>query len=499
MAIVLNVLAILLPAHLGLAQSSTPVEIIHADEFEFFSLGGMKVRRLSGHVHLRQGDATLYCQRADYYLHENRIVASGQVHIIQSDTVHAHAEQLNYDGRTRQARLTGKVKLSDGHLTLYTDELDYDLNARQASYRTGGQVVSQESELTSRQARYHLPLRAVRFVHDVKLFHPDFFLQTDSLLFHTEKRICYFIAPVYMYNDSGSIYCRRGYYDLQREEALFADRAAMQQKGRRLNADSIYYYRPSAKLVAKRNVIWADSTAQLTVRAGLLSYEEKTDRFQAADHVLVSTTAGGDSLFVRSDTLWSFPNSNAGGRRLIAYPQVRLYSDGLQGVCDSLVYSAPDSTFYFYHNPVLWAEGYQLYADTIRLSLKDRRLHRLLLHQNAFAANAAGPDQYNQAKGKTITGHFREGRIDHMEIDGNGESIYHVYDDHNNYVGINRVACGSMLISFDTIGKVWRIFFRQQPEATLFPPAQLPPEESRLRQFVWKEALRPQRKEDLLP
>ncbi|MCS6917594.1 MAG: OstA-like protein [Chitinophagales bacterium] len=474
------------------------MEIVHADQLEYRSAGGVKMRRLSGQVQLRQGDATLWCQQADYFMDENRIVASGSVHIMQADTIHAYGDRLQYDGQRRQARLSGQVRLTDGHMTLHTTDLDYDLNRREAQYQNGGRVVSSESVLTSRKARYDLLSYNARFIHQVVLTHPSYTIFSDSLQLNTESRLCSFIAPTRIVSDSGFIVCSGGHYDLNRETARFTGPAEMHQNGQQLRADTIDYDRIPGLMLARGHLRWVDSSARITVTGKAGRYVEPSGLALVYGQALLSTLFEDDSLFIGSDTLLSLTHPQNQSRHLRAYYRVKVYSDNLQAVCDSLVFSDTDSLFRLYRNPVLWAESYQLSADTMLLEVVNRKIHRLLLRHNAFAVQSAGPDQYNQAKGRLLTAWFKDGRLDRMHIEGNGESIYHVYDDARQYIGINRVACGSMVMHFDSSSRVAQIFFLQEPEATLFPPAQMPAEERRLRRFDWKADRQPRSKDDLL-
>lgn len=472
------------------------MEIVHADELEFFRAGGKKLRRLSGNVQLRHNDAVLWCHQADYYQDDNRVIATGNVRIVQSDTIRASAEQLHYDGLSRQARLAGKVHLTDGHLNLYSNELDYDLRERVARYVTGGRVRSDETELTSRQGRFSVPRHEALFIGQVVMTHPRFTLRTDSLLFHTQSRICFFIAPTEIRDDSGMVRCRGGYYDLRQETALFTQDAFLRRQHQWLKADSIFYHQRSQLAELYGHLIWTDSLARMTVRGQRGRFDERTRAAQVHGRALLATVLNNDSLFLGSDRLyvWRHPGQQ---QEVQAAGGVKVYSDDLQAICDSMTYSDDDSTFHLFGQPVLWAGGYQLNADTVRMTVANRTIHRLYLRQNAFAAQAAGATGYNQARGKNITGYFRDGQLDYMEIDGNGESIYHVFDEQDSYIGINRVACGSMVLYFDSAGRVSRIFFIQQPEAVLFPPAQLPEEQRQLRHFVWKEAWQPKSREEL--
>jgi LPS export ABC transporter protein LptC len=105
-------------------------------------------------VQLQQEDVTLYCDRADFYSQQNNVDAFGNVHIKQGDSINIYGETLHYDGNMKKAKLNNAVKLTDSHMVLTTDEMDYDLNTRIASYLKGGTLVNDSAILTSRHGYY---------------------------------------------------------------------------------------------------------------------------------------------------------------------------------------------------------------------------------------------------------------------------------------------------------------------------------------------------------
>ena len=57
----------------------------------------------------------------------HEIEAFGHIHINQGDTIHTYGDYLKYLGVEKMAYLTGNVKLTDGKGTLFTKDLDYNI------------------------------------------------------------------------------------------------------------------------------------------------------------------------------------------------------------------------------------------------------------------------------------------------------------------------------------------------------------------------------------
>src|SRR5699024_7359506 len=162
---------------------------------------------------------------------------------------------------------------------------------------------------------------------------------------------------------------------------------------------------------------------------------------------------GQDSTLQANDQKQKAVDS-ADARELIAYYHVRLYSDSLQGIADSLYYSNLDSTFRFYGDPVLWTGHTQLFGDTIILITKNQKPFKLILQQNAMIVNKVGPQQFNQIKGRVITGFFNDSsQLDWMQVEGNAESLYYAQEDSTGTViGLNRTTSSFIRLYFEDNG-----------------------------------------------
>ena len=200
-----------------------------------------------------------------------------------------------------------------------------------------------------------------------------------------------------------------------------------------------------------------------------------------------------------ADSLPSLPSrgDSSGLRNMIAYHHVRLYSDSLQGVSDSLYYSDLDSAFRFHGDPVLWTGQTQLTGDTIVLETQNQQASRLLLEENAMIVNKVGPNQYNQIKGNIIIGYFGDSsQLEWMDVKGNAECIYYAQEDNGAFVGVNHTTAATIRLYFKN-NQLNKVVFYKSVSGTFQNPLGIKAEETRLEGFRWEVARRPQSKADL--
>ncbi len=216
------------------------------------------------------------------------------------------------------------------------------------------------------------------------------------------------------------------------------------------------------------------------------------------DSLAAKKAAPGDSLALRpaADTT---KKDTTEKRYILAYHHVRIFSDSLQGVADSVYYSSRDSIFRFFRDPVLWANDTQLTGDTIYLYTKNQHADKLVLQPNGFIVNEAEKDKplYNQIKGNIITGYFAGSALDWMHVDGNAESIYYVKDDEGGFISVNKSLSAIINIHF-TGGELNKVVFIKDPEGVMYPFTKRPKDEMLLENFQWHIKRRPKSKYELM-
>src|SRR2546423_10819836 len=150
--ITLLFLAAGLRAQTASKDTSQPVDILHAKNLFFKRIdANTEVQILSGNVQARQGNTLFFCDSCVINNTGHMFEAFGHVHIKDKDTVNVYSDYLRYLTNTKMAYLTGNVNLSDGHGTLTTNNLEYDVTNKIGTYKDGGKVVNKKSVLTSKE------------------------------------------------------------------------------------------------------------------------------------------------------------------------------------------------------------------------------------------------------------------------------------------------------------------------------------------------------------
>ncbi len=486
---------LLMGVSLYAGDERTPIDW-EAGVIEFDRRIGEDVRRLIDDVVFTHEDTKMYCDSAYLYAQDNSLRAFSHIVIEVSDTVTIYGDELFYDGDRRWAEMTGNVRMVEPDMTLYTEYLEYDLDQNTANYFDGGRIVDKENELLSLWGFYYADDKEFFFRDDVVLINPEYTMNTDTMMYNTETEIAYFFGPTTIVSEENTIFCRNGWYDTRNDIARFSRDAFFANEEQSMTGDSVFYDRNRGYGKAINHVMIRDSIENAIITGHFAEHYEHEGLSVVTQEAMLTMIADEDSLFLHADTLKSIYIEEHDERQVFAYNRARFYRSDMQGLSDSIVYLMADSTIYMYHQPVLWSDRYQLTAERIEVRTTEDEVQWVDMHDAAFIISEEDTLGYNQMRGRSMKGHFRDNALWRVDVDGNGETIFFVREDDGSLAGINKAVSSNIVIFLDGT-EVTGIQFVRQPEATLFPPGDLPDEDRKLRNFEWLDHRRPRDKYDI--
>jgi len=466
------------------------------DEIE--KLTGKRVTRLLGNVSLNQEDIYMTCDSAWFYTGINQVMAYSRIHMYQGDTLHLYGDSLFYDGSSENASVDGNVELVDKETHLYTQSVKYDVANDIARYNTGGRITNGKNTLTSIIGIYYVSQNLFHFKDSVNIVNPDYVMTADTMDYNTKTETAFFTGPSEMNGDSIYLYCERGWYDTKNDISRIWKNAVIDNRQQVIRGDSLYYDDQKGYGLAFRNTSITDTTNNIIVKGDYAWYYKTPERFMVTDKALFIQVAEKDSLFLHADTISAITLSDSAMkdyRLMRAFHGCRIYSRDIQAKCDSLSYSFRDSVIRMYTAPVLWSEENQLVADSIALFTKNRLADRMELYSSAFVTSQVDDVRFNQIKGRSLTGFFRDNELYKINVEGNGETIYYLLDG-DEIVGVNQAKCARIEILVED-GKITEIYEYQNPEGVIDPPTGVNPETLRLEGFSWFDLIRPKKMMDI--
>jgi lipopolysaccharide export system protein LptA len=504
------------------------INIIHADTYNFQNkdTAGQFIA-LVGHAEVQQNRTLFYADSIVLNQKLNILEAFGNVHINDADSVQTYSQYLKYLGKEKKAFLKNKVKLTDGKGVLTTNDLEYDTQIKIGKYFNGGKLVNGQSVLTSKEGTYYGDTRDVIFKKNVVLIDPEYKIYTDTLLYNINTNITTFISPSKIINGNRTILVIDGYYDLKNKVANFSKRPFIDDSTYTFTADYMAFNDSTGIGEFQGNAVYRskDSTGGYDIIANKIKTNRKEDAFLATEQPILLIKQEKDSIYVGADTLHSgklstliktrpvpvirdslgaaerllidsaqIAKDTSNNRFIEAYHHVKIFSDSLQAVGDSLFYTQFDSAFRLFTHPIVWSNENQISGDTIYLFLANKKPKELSVFENALTISKAGNNYYNQVRGNSTHAFFNDGKINYIHTRGTpADNIYFVEDENHKFIGVNQSTC-SVIDAYFKDGEIQKVLFINDLKGVMSPMKQANPESLKVRGFKWQDNLRPKNK-----
>ena len=472
------------------AQSSSVLEISSADLLQ----GAKGFERLLGNVKMKHQNSLISCDSAYFFRDENRAQLFGRVQIKDvADPITTTSAYAEYDGTTKVAKLRKNVVFTNQKTKLYTEHLDYNRETNVASYFEGGKMVDSVNVLTSELGTYEINYERIGFQQDVVLVNPDYTLKTQNLIYLTIPKTAQTPGLTNIVSKEGyHLDAQKGsFYDTQLKQFKFFE-GLVDTEDSRVKADELFYDEPKAYYEGKKDVRVLNKERKLEVFGDVGTYWEKKKFSQVYGNALVRRYFESDTLFLTADTLISQDGDADSLKYLLAFHQVNLVKTDLSGKADSLLYAFADSAIHLYKDPILWNRSSQISADSMVFYIKNETLDRVFMKNKAFAILTDTLLNFNQMKGRKMTGQFTDGELSNLFIEGNGESLYYALEGDTLTQGVNRILSSTIGLSF-VDGLIKKSNFGVRPDGRFVPVQDIDEKLSRLEGFRWRVEEKPAR------
>ncbi len=512
----------LLATFLGFTQETKIIEIRQAggsrQDQEAFPGANILFKNSEKRVLLYHEGALIESDLAYFYSNDNNFRAVGEVVFTQGDSLKMTCNTIEYDGKTQIAIAEGAVYLKRPDMSLTTEKLNLDRIQNEAFYNTKGIIVDSASTLTSNRGRYYMNEKKYRFTSNVTINNPEYTVNSDQLDYYTELNQAHLYGNSKIKGEAYTIECERGFYDLDREKGVFKKNATLFYDNKIIKGDSLYFESEKNYAAATKNVSILDSLNNSIITGHYGEIFKEKDSAIITRRALAVNIIDQDSLFIHADTLVA---TGPEERRILrAYYDVRILKSDLRGRSDSLfldesigltkllnkpltkqqeqIFTEADRNK---NNPVLWFDKSQMSGNQILLlsDTQTNKLDSLKIDGNVFIIekDTLSEKGFNQIKGGTLRGAFKEGKLDNIVIKKNTEMVYYLYNDEDlQLIGIDKTTCSALQMNF-LDGEINDITFLVSPNGDVYPEEELPINERTLKGFAWRKEERPETINDL--
>jgi lipopolysaccharide export system protein LptA len=529
--------------------------------------GFNKTVYMKGGVTLESKKDLLWSEQIDYNL-ATKVGKYYNGGTLQSDLTLLTSEFGTYHVKTRDARFKGDVRVQDPDYTTFSEDLGYNTSSKVVTFYDASTVLNDKSRLNTTRGRYDSQNKIAHFDDRSSIWNESQYIEGDTLDYNGISGLAQVRGNVIALDTVQQITLYSGYTEYNEQsgkmwatirpllkirnnndslyvkaDTFFSEPIENLLKGLSLTAEdslqkTLNALRAAAADGALIDSMQLDSLQKLTLptlpdsssladTATIL--DEQVDSF-IADSVSVSLlpnarAAAADSIgdiISSSDTIsdtedtvvaqeYSVNKIYKGSdvdtskpRYFIGFHHVVIYSDSMQGKCDSFSYSRADSMMRMFYNPVLWSRNGQILGDTILAKVDSSKIDWMYVPRNGIMINQSGPKaagMFDQLQGNKMWVYFSNNQMDSMVAMPNASSIYYLQDESEAYIGVSEAKSEKIEIHFDTTAsgqRIRRVYYRKDVEQTMTPMMDVKPASLKLSRFKWRENERPISLEEFL-
>ena len=457
---------------------------------------------LYNNVHATHEGMDLYADSAHYDTKQNNFTAFDNIKIVLTDTTTIHGDKLFYNGNTRIVEIWGKeVIFIDGETKLITTHLLYNRNTYMASYTTGGVTTNKENTLISKKGFYYSNLKDFFVFDSVLLTNSSSKIITDTLKYNTKTTVALFESATHIYTDSTTIYSEHGLYNTTDKLAHSDKATSITNQNQQLTCDTLDYDEKTKISIARNNVVVWDSVNNVICKGNYAYSNEKAHNLFITQKTTAIFVDNTDSLYLHCDTIYATTDSSNNFETIKGFHHVKFYRTDIQGSCDSVFYSIPDSLITMFYTPIMWNEENQFTADTIVMKLDSSGIKQIFMNNNAFISQKVDKTKFNQINGKTAIVYLDGKNPLYCDILGNAQSVFYLTEQQDDgseaLLGVNAGIGSGMRIYFDENRRPSRIVTYTNPDMTTYPLKDFPEEKKLLKGFKWWQNRRPLNIDDI--
>ena len=502
---------LLLIFNLIFCQEKKIIEIIEAGSFdrnEKINPGANILKKNDLiRVHLLHDGMNIYSDLAFFYKKNNSFKASGNVVVLQGDSIKLFSNNLDYDGNLRKIVAKGNVDFYNNQTNLKTDILYHDRNAKEIFFNDGGVVKDSLTTIESIDGKFFLETSKYTFNKNVEIKNPDYNIQSNKLDYYTKSEYAFFYGPTKIKGSDYDIYCEKGFYDTKNKKGYFTKKSKIDYNNRLIEGDSLTFDDNSKFASATKNIILTDTLNKTIIKGNYAEIFKAIDSAMITKRSIAIKMIERDSLFIKADTLFAIgPSKN---RIIKGRYNVRIFKENLSGKSDKIIIDQNTGLTKLLRNeltnkekqvltakeiaiknPILWNGDSQMTGDEIHIirNLKTNDLDSLKILNNAFIIekDTLGIENFNQMKGINLFGKFQDNELKTIELVQNTEMIYYLYDDNSNdLIGIDKAICSSIRMEIDD-NIIKEITFTTNPEGEVFPEDEMEISLKILNGFNWR-------------
>jgi lipopolysaccharide export system protein LptA len=455
-----------------------------------------KVVEVYGNVYINDNDSVITKSNYLKFFRDTRVAQlRTNVSITSKNNGTFTGQEVDYDMNLKLATYKNGGTINSKNTKLTSKNGQYYTNSKDALFSDDVKLNTQDDDVSTDTLLYNVNNEIATFVSYTKIVNrkKGRVLETTKGTYDMKNRKGRFTERTRLKDNDKNIVADDVDYDEKTQRYILQGNASINDKSRNAKADKIidideknkiYHLEGNAYIEDKEknekyrgqkidlngkeerysidgNGLYSNEKEGIVITGNELRGDNKTGKSLATGKPVVIIKQENDSIFIAADTLYGgriinnkkiIIDSTKGTyyidtiskvkdtfRFFEGFHHVKIFSDSVQAISDSIYYSTVDSIFRLFQNPIVWNVDNQATGDTMLLYTKNKKIKKMEIFENAFVINRVPQSNYfNQIRSNYLSGFFKNGEIDSLTNKGSAEIIFYIQDDEKAFIGVDK-------------------------------------------------------------
>ena len=392
----------------------------------------------------------MYCDSAKYNRTDNSFIAYRNIRINENDSLELFGDSLHYFGDRQEAFIYGNVELNTNNIHLTAPSLIFN-QINKIAYYSNGAIINDKKDgytIKSKKGTLKTNISTIYFKEDVKLDHPDYNINSDTLIYNTNLQNTSIIGKTKINTNNSIINCKKGWFNNNTKKSSLKGDIFIKSKNHTFYSDSIFYNEKSGLFYAEGNVKIIDDSSKIMIQGDFGYHSEIIDSSHIWNNAILTQSDSSDTLIIYADQFIKIMDSI--NDEIYCFKNVVIDGTQMQGDCDSIYFNETDSIMKCIVQPIIWFDSTQVTGDKIEFKIHESIVYKMDVKNKANTITKKDSIHYDQIKGDEMHGFFKNNKLYRIDVDGNGEVIYFSFDENDSIISeVNEISCEKMNIFLD--------------------------------------------------
>lgn len=229
--------------------------------------------------------------------------------VVVSPDFSLRSDTLKFNASSQIVTFLAPTLITQDTARIYTEAGFYNIEEKQASFTKNPQYVKNDQRAWARIMRYDGNKKEVTLVGDAHFEDSTTYATADFIIYNERLEVTTLEGNAFIKDDARVITGEKITYDARNGTYTTRGRSHIVDGNQILDADQVDYDKERDVGTAAGNVIWVDTTENMTVVCEFAEHSKKRNYLKASGgkhgRPLLIKIIDGDSLYVSADTLMS--------------------------------------------------------------------------------------------------------------------------------------------------------------------------------------------------